>query len=79
MFKKIVAISALTTLIAGGVYAAGVDSALIVRPKGSSAFEGEQAALLAKGEQLWNDKSLSKKGNTACASCQVTRPVRKLQ
>ena len=72
MLKKIVTLIAITTVTAGGVYAAGIDSALIVRPKGTSEFEGDQASLLAKGEQLWNDKSLSKKGKTACSSCHKT-------
>ena len=72
MLKKVIAVIASTTLVVCGVYAAGIDSALIVRPKGSSAFEGDSAALLAKGEQLWNDKSISKKGKTACSSCHKT-------
>jgi cytochrome c len=72
MLRKIIATSVLTTVLAGSIYAAGVDSALIVRPKGSSEFEGDQATLLARGEQLWNDKSLSKKGKTACSSCHKT-------
>jgi cytochrome c len=75
MFKKITTIFALMTVFAGGVYAAGVDSALIIRPKGTTAFavdKGNSAALLARGEHLWNDKSLSKKGKTACSSCHKT-------
>ncbi|MFT7689279.1 MAG: cytochrome c [Candidatus Azotimanducaceae bacterium] len=31
-----------------------------------------QTALLGRGEQLWNDKALSKKGKTACSSCHKT-------
>ena len=72
MLKKVGAISLLAAVLASGVYAAGVDSALITRPEGSSAFEGDESALLTKGEQLWNDKSLSKKGKTACSSCHKT-------
>jgi cytochrome c len=67
-----VAISALTIFTANGALAAGMDSALIVRPKGTTAFEGEKSTLIMKGEQLWNDKSLSKKGKTACSSCHKT-------
>ena len=72
MFKKILTTILLATTFAGGVYAAGVDSALIIRPKGSATFDGDQAALLASGERLWNDKSLSKKGKTSCSSCHKT-------
>ncbi len=75
MLKKLITVSTLAALAivaSGSIYAAGIDSALIVRPKGSTAFNGESADLLAKGEQLWNDKSLSKKGKTACSSCHKT-------
>ncbi len=75
VLKKITIILALVMVFAGGVYAAGVDSALIIRPKDSTAFavdKGNSDALLARGEQLWNDKSLSKKGKTACSSCHKT-------
>ncbi|MEM7365857.1 MAG: cytochrome c peroxidase [Pseudomonadota bacterium] len=41
----------------------------IVRPAGTEAFSADRAALVAKGEALWNDKSLSSKGKLACASC----------
>jgi cytochrome c len=75
VFIKITTILTLMIVSAGGVYAAGVDSALIIRPKGTTAFaveKADSAALLARGEQLWNDKSLSKKGKTACSSCHKT-------
>ena len=75
VLKKITTMIALMLMFAGGVYAAGVDSALIIRPKGTTAFaveKADSAALLARGEQLWNDKSLSKKGKTACSSCHKT-------
>ncbi len=75
VFNKKTTILALMIVSAGGVYAAGVDSALIIRPKGTTAFaveKADSAALLARGEQLWNDKSLSKKGKTACSSCHKT-------
>lgn len=69
---KTLAILALTILFTSGVYAAGVDSALIIRPKGTTAFTGDSSELIAKGELLWNDKALSKKGKTACSSCHKT-------
>lgn len=72
MFKRLIIIPALTIVFTVSVYAAGVDSALIIRPKGSPAFVGDHAGLIVKGEQLWNDKSLSKKGKTACSSCHKT-------
>lgn len=71
---KTLAILALTILFTSGVYAAGVDSALIIRPKDATAFAftGDSSELIAKGELLWNDKALSKKGKTACSSCHKT-------
>ena len=50
---------------------AAIDLSEFVRPEGTTApvFEGDRADLVAKGEALWNDKSLSKKGKTACSSC----------
>jgi len=72
VYRKMTTILALSIVFSGGVYAAGVDSALIIRPKGAPAFKGDGDALLARGEQLWNDKSLSKKGKTACSSCHKT-------
>ena len=61
-----------TTLLATSqlVFAADVNQADITRPAGTEAFTTEdRVALVARGEALWNDKSLSKKGKTACASC----------
>jgi cytochrome c len=64
-------ILALLTLI-WGTYAnaADIPSEQVIRPAGSTPYQSnDQADLVAYGEQLWNDKSLSKKGKTACASC----------
>lgn len=73
ILKKITIVFTLILVFTGSVYAAGVDSALIVRPKEATAYKGSDAGeLLARGEQLWNDKSLSKKGKTACSSCHKT-------
>ncbi len=70
--NSVLTLITLAMIASGSIDAASIDSTLIVRPKGSSAFSGEAADLLAKGEQLWNDKSLSRKGNTACSSCHKT-------
>ena len=42
----------------------------LVRPEGMPAATGERSELVAKGEALWNDKSLGTSG-LACASCHV--------
>ena len=41
----------------------------IVRPEGTTPFTGDRAELVAKGEALWNDKSLSESGKTNCVRC----------
>lgn len=60
---------ALAALIAGTVQAAGVAQEKVVRPAGTSPASGDRAELVKLGEKLWHDKSLSKKGKTACATC----------
>jgi cytochrome c len=70
MMKK--AMLALSLILAvSAVHAAKIDLSEFVRPEGTSApeFEVERADMVAKGEALWNDPSLSKKGKTSCASC----------
>ena len=40
----------------------------ISRPEGTKPYEGDQAELVAEGEKLWNDTSLSTNG-LSCATC----------
>ena len=47
-----------------------VDPAKFTRPDGLRTGGGNQAQLVAEGEKLWNDKSLSTNG-AACATCHV--------
>lgn len=61
--------SLLFSWIVSTAQAAGVDQDRVVRPEGTSPPTIDRAELVAKGEQLWHDKSLSKNGKTACASC----------
>ncbi len=49
--------------------AASIDQTEITRPAGTRPYEGDRSALVALGEKLWNDKSLSHNGKSACASC----------
>lgn len=68
--RKIVAISSLTLLIAASIaFAARIPPEKVTRPEGTEAFQGDRAELVAKGETLWNDKSLSGNGKKACSSC----------
>ncbi len=69
MLKSVCAAILAILVFTTTVHAAGIDSALIVRPKGTTPYAGDEAKLLARGEQLWNDKRLSGKGKTACSSC----------
>ncbi len=59
----------LSLLLAGSVFGAGIPKEKITRPEGTVPYQGDRAELLALGETLWNDKSLSNNGKTACASC----------
>ena len=52
-----------------GVTNADISQSDIVRPSGTQAFAGDRTELVARGEALWNDKTLSSKGKLACASC----------
>ncbi len=49
----------------------GIPVAKITQPAGTTLNTGglNEADLLAKGEKLWNDKSLSGSGSLACATC----------
>lgn len=68
--KKIFLITGMMMLIgASAVFAAGIPQEKVTRPEGSTPFQGDRAELVAKGELLWNDKSLGKKGKKACSSC----------
>ena len=46
---------------ASAVFAAGMPQEQFTRPAGSEPYQGDRAALVAKGETIWDDKSLSKK------------------
>lgn len=48
---------------------ASIDKQEIIRPAGTQPYQGDRTALVALGEKLWNDPSLSNNGKTACASC----------
>jgi len=72
MIKRMVARVIVILLISSFAHvllAAKVDATRVTRPEGTAAPEFDKAELLKKGEALWNDKSLSKKGKTSCASC----------
>lgn len=62
-------ISLLLSLIATTIQAASIDQEKVVRPEGTNPPGADRAKLVTQGEQLWHDKSLSKNGKTACASC----------
>ncbi len=47
-----------------------VDPALVQRPDGVAAFEGDPVELAAAGQELWNDATLGTAG-LSCASCHV--------
>ncbi len=49
--------------------AASIDKSQITRPAGTEPYQGDRTELIALGEKLWNDPSLSNNGKTACASC----------
>ncbi|MAV24689.1 MAG: hypothetical protein CMQ05_01040 [Gammaproteobacteria bacterium] len=51
------------------VASAAISQGDIVRQPGFQVFPGDREALVAKGESLWNDKTLFSKGKLACASC----------
>ncbi len=71
--KKMVMQSMLFTLAAaigaGTAIAGDFPTEKIVRPAGTVPATGDSAELVKLGEQLWFDKSLSKNGKTACATC----------
>ena len=64
--KRYFAGGAIVTLVLSGC--GSVDPALVQRPDGVAAFEGDRVELVAAGEVLWNDNSLGTAG-VACASC----------
>ncbi len=47
------------------------DASRFVQPKGVDLAGGSEAALLARGEALWNDPLLSGSGALSCATCHV--------
>jgi len=69
MKKLLFTASLILTIGAGTVFAAGIPQEKVTRPAGTEPFQGDRAELVAMGETLWNDKSLSKKGKKACSSC----------
>lgn len=56
-------------LVLSGLACGAISHSDIVRPSGTEPFSGDRSELVARGEALWNDKSLSSKGKLACASC----------
>ncbi len=56
---------------AGNPCAAGgkVDPKMVTRPAGTRPYQGNQAALLAEGNALWNSKEISRNNSVACSSC----------
>ncbi len=69
MKKTSLILSLALIVTADSAVAADFSKERMTRPEGSVPFQGDRAELVAKGELLWNDKSLSKKGKKACASC----------
>jgi cytochrome c len=57
----------LTLTLAG---CGSVDPALVQRPDGVAAFEGDPVELAEAGEALWNDTGLGTAG-VSCSSCHV--------
>jgi cytochrome c peroxidase len=49
--------------------AAGIPKEKVTRPAGTLSYQGDRAELVQYGEQLWNDKKLSRSGKTSCARC----------
>ena len=47
-----------------------VDPALVQRPDGVAAYQGDRAELVAEGERLWSDNTLGTAG-VSCGSCHV--------
>ena len=66
--KRHLVFGAMLTLTLAGC--GSVDPALVQRPDGVAAFEGDRAELAAAGAELWNDAGLGTAG-IACASCHV--------
>ncbi len=66
--KRYFAGGAIVALVLSGC--GSVDPALVQRPDGVAAFEGDRAELVAAGETLWNDTSLGTAG-LSCSSCHV--------
>lgn len=66
--KRYLAGGAIVALVFSGC--GSVDPALVQRPDGVAAFEGDRAELVVAGEALWNDNTLGTAG-VACSSCHV--------
>jgi hypothetical protein len=49
---------------------AGIDPARFKRPAGASLATGSEAERVARGEQIWNDRSFGRTG-LACATCHI--------
>jgi hypothetical protein len=55
---------------ASSVFGAEISRENLIRPAGTLSYQSEDPAeLVAYGEQVWNDKKLSRNGKTACADC----------
>ncbi len=66
--KRYLVFGAVLTLTLAGC--GSVDPALVQRPAGTAAFEGDPVELAVAGEELWNDTSLGTAG-VSCATCHV--------
>ncbi len=69
MKKTISMVCLILSFAAFSASAAGIPPEQVTRPEGTEAFQGDRAELVAKGELLWNDKSVSDNGKKACVSC----------
>ncbi len=49
--------------------AAEIPTEMMIRPTGTQPYRGNYDELVTHGEQLWNDKNLSRRGKNSCASC----------
>lgn len=66
---SILIVAAIGLAMSAATLAAGIPKEQVTRPEGSQPFQGDQQELVAYGEKLWKDPSLSGKGKTSCESC----------
>ncbi|MFU8814395.1 MAG: c-type cytochrome [Pseudomonadales bacterium] len=55
--------------LGGAALAVAVPKEQVTRPEGTEPYQGDRQELVAYGEELWNDPSLSGNGKASCASC----------